>query len=797
MPSPRTLNVVELVKLRRERRDRRARRFSRRLLVWAALALGALSLAAALLSLAAGPLFDYLSRDLPSVERLPILLDSEAGLLLQPTRFTDRNGLPLYNLEAGGQRRFAPAAENPYLAPALVADRDPGFYQHAGYRYSLSPEAQTLAEELALEFLLDGDADAWTDALRMRMLAAQIIERYGRQQILTWSANSRNYGHDTIGIGTASQLYFGKPAEALSLAEVALLVGIIDVPELNPFDAPGSAQLRQAEVLLHMLEQHLISDDQARAALAEALQIQAPPPAAPGSAPEFIALAGVQAEAALGAERLALGGLEIATSLDLTMQEQMEARLGGRQAEAVVLDASNGQILAVTGSATSAEHQPGGLLAPFVYLTAFANGFAPASLAWDVPARILPDLPEYANPSEGFQGPLSLRQALANGDRVATIFLADQLGLRNLWRTVQQAGLEDLAAGEDARLLLEGGVVSTLQAAQAFATLANGGLRVGIASEGGNVEPAAWLEADGNAPQKATLSVADPALVYLVTDVLADASARRNGASLLGSLSQPAALSLAQSPDSAWAVGYSPQLVVALRLPAEDADGIANLWSSLFEAAHRNRPVLSWQAPPGLSTITVCVPSGLLPDEDCPQTRRELFLSGNEPHAVDDLYQRLPLNRLNGKLATVYTPQEFIEERLLLNVPPEARQWALEAGLPIIPDEYDLVLLAGDQDGQAYLESPEAFSTVGGRVSIRGRAGGEDFAYYRLLVGKGAYPRSWIELGPMQLFPVQGGELGVWDTNGLEGLYAIQLQVVKEDGSLETAYSLVRVGEGE
>jgi hypothetical protein len=219
----------------------------------------------------------------------------------------------------------------------------------------------------------------------------------------------------------------------------------------------------------------------------------------------------------------------------------------------------------------------------------------------------------------------------------------------------------------------------------------------------------------------------------------------------------------------------------------------AGLWHAVIKGAHENLSFASWQEPIGISRINVCDPSGLLPTEDCPTTVTEVFLPGNEPVQSDNLYRAYLINSQTGRLATVYTPPEFVEERVYLVVPPKASDWAIEAGLEIPPSTYDVIFNPSTADEFVSILAPDVFSYVSGEVAIGGRAWGEDFSYYRVQVGEGLNPRQWLQIGKDVSEPVEGGSLVTWDTSGLNGLYAIQLLVVSQDQSVSIATIQVTV----
>ena len=190
--------------------------------------------------------------------------------------------------------------------------------------------------------------------------------------------------------------------------------------------------------------------------------------------------------------------------------------------------------------------------------------------------------------------------------------------------------------------------------------------------------------------------------------------------------------------------------------------------------------------------MQVCDPSGLLPTKDCPNIVSDVFLSGNEPAQPDTLFRTYTVNRETGFLATVFTPPELVEDKVFMVVPPEAAGWAKTADIPVAPSSYDAIQ-PPPVDPFVHISLPAIFSEVSGRVQFRGTATGADFDHYRVLVGKGLNPQSWIVVGPDLSTRVEDGLLATWDTSGLSGLYAVELQVVRTDLQIDTAITQLTV----
>ncbi len=841
------------------RRQRRAA--PRRRAAPGRLALGCgllLTLSLALGGLALSLAYAYVSAGLPSPEALPLLLNPRSGFSARPTRLYDSSGehllLSLQNPAAvDAPPLSADPADPDHYAPALITVtlgiEDPGFWRHAGAAPLGAPP--TLAQQLARSLLLSNETPGLRRDLRERLLAAQITARYGRMQVLTWYLNSADYGRLAFGANAAAHVYLGKSARSLTLAEAALLTSIAQSPAINPFDAPALAQERARALLRALQERGLITPQQARAALAQPIQLVRPAAPPPSPAPAFARRALEQAAAVIGWERLQRGGYVIRTTLDYALQAQVQcaaqvylsrlrgerpaapalafdgqpceaarllpasaasARLDSPGLSAVVL--RRGQILAwvdetpaAADSPLEAGRPPGTLLAPLVYLTSFTRGFAPASLVWDIPSG--EDIP---NLDASYEGPLRLRNALANDDLPPAVRLFYQVGAENVWRTAARLGLLSLtdALPPQAQTLWQGGRLNLLEAVQAFDTLANNGVQFGRPAEAA-LRPIFVLEIQdrqGNAlfrQQTQTRPVLTRGLAYLLTDILQDEPARWR---TLGhpnplEIGRPAAAKTGQTLDrhDAWSVGYTPYLsagvwVGDLRAAPQGAarpETAAAFWHAVMQYASRPYPAEGWERPPEISVMPVCDPSGLLPTAECPSVVEEVFLNGTEPTHADTLFRKLSVNRETGRLATVSTPPELVEERVYLMVPPEAAEWARQAGLPTPPETYDALAPQAEASPQTRLSAPQNFAYVGGVVLIRGTAAGEDFSAYRLQVGAGLNPSAWIQVGETRTEPVEDGILGRWDTSGLQGVYAIQLLVTRSGQRIETATIQVTV----
>ncbi|MBI5351867.1 MAG: transglycosylase domain-containing protein [Chloroflexi bacterium] len=836
-------STLPVLRARRERRLTKQRTASNRVRS-VLLSVGmVLSLLLALTIILGAFAYADITHDLPSVEILPRLLNPPAGLLLQPTRIYDRTGLQLLFTfsPTNTPRRYIPINEqNPQHIPqslvnSIIAVQDPQFRFHSGYTvegYNDPNSHPTIAQKLVSELVTYHEAPSARRAIRERILAAQITAEFGRTQILEWYINSAHFGNYAFGAEAASQLYFGKAADQLTLAESAILAATSETPALNPLDAPQQAIQRGQDVIQTLVKLGLVSKKDAETALKKIPKIEASLLTPPGPAPAFVNMVISQLDSQIPRDRIERGGMNIITTLDYELQKQSAcvtevyashmagstesnkncesasllpslppgAAFPESSASALILDPNNGQVLALVGETNQgvetplvSAHQPGSSLDAFVYLTGFTRGLSPASLTWDISNN-----GNVKNFDGIYHGPVRLRVALANDYQTPVETLKIQMGLENVTSIASSFGI-DLNAD-----------VSMLELAGAYGVFGKQGIYFGQ-NVGDEFLPVTVLQVES--ADHATLvdwtlpqakPVLTPALAYIMANVLSDETARLPsfGKSNALEIGRPAGVKVGQTSHGldAWVIGFTPSRVVVTWTGVHESIASesltpkfpAVLWNALMQVASNSSPTDGWSAPQGVSTITVCDPSGMLPTRECPNLVSEVFLNGSEPIQADNLFREYDINRETGLLATVFTPPELIEKQVYMIVPDNARDWALSAGIQIPPTSYDAIQ-APPVNPTATITSPELFADVNGMIKIIGTASGDNFSYYRVQIGKGLNPQEWIQLGSDVTTPIENGILAEWDTKGLSGLYAVQLMVVRADQKVDMAVIQVTV----
>lgn len=789
------LNVTQLIKQRRLRHERQVRSLSQRLSRAAFYTLGILSTALAIMALGAPAALAYVTRDLPSVDILPQLLNSDDGALLTSTQIYDRNGEWIASLAPASfeTRSYVELQDNPLLAVAFSQFLDPLGLDPVG-------NSSEMAERLVRHLLVSQEAEGRLKNLRSELLSAQVLQAFGNEQIMEWVLNSSHFGNRIYGVGNAARYYLGKSVAQANLSDLTLLAIIADTTSIEDL------QQRQQFLLVELLDKGLITEDEAKQALVADVHINAVQYPKVEVHPHFTDLVLEQLYLHFDEESIWRGGFEVTSTLDLNLQNEVAELADGIKNEIVVMDSRSAEILTFLGPANEARPAPGALLSPFVYLNAFANGLAPASLIWDIPSNLVSDLPDYHNADGIFHGPITLRQALANKYLVPAVDLLSEIDAASTWQIAEKAGLSSLAnlsPDDEAALLTQEATLNLLEFTHSISTIANHGQVTGQL-QGEDIAPITILsvrdplgQEHSNPFKNNSRSIISSELTFLLTDVLSDTSIPLGNekSSLFSLLNRPTALHMASANEGdKWIIGYSPQLVIGLRATENSSseDISSQLWVDIFGSGHQGLPIQSWITPATLSSITVCVPSGLLPSEDCPQTRRELFLPGFEPTQVDNFYQRQYINRNNGKLATVFTPLEMIMEKVFVNIPDEAEVWALQNDFSISPTEYDSIPASAELESFEYQVSPAMHTFIRGQLNVEASLSLEEDNSYRILLGEGLYPKAWLEIGRGEI-PDDGKVASSWDVSDLEGTYVFQLQILSSDTAIRDIFRLVMI----
>ncbi len=584
-------------------------------------------------------------------------------------------------------REFVPLDEIPLsLRQAVIAIEDERFYRHHGvdlrgtlravWRNLLAGEIReggsTITQQLARAVFLSQKRVLSRKVAEM-MLALEIERRLTKDEILERYLNQVYFGNGAYGVELASQVYFGKPARQLTLAESALLAGIIRAPSVyNPFQNLPLALERQRLVLRRMAELGYLTADQARAAAGQPLHLAATRNAGLLGirAPYFVSYILPDLLARYGEDAVYSGGLRVYTTLDPRLQaaaekavragldEARRQNLHVSQGALVALDPATGAIRAMIGGydfvssqfnrAWQARRQPGSAFKPFIYATALARGIPPTRIIVDEPVTyeirgtVRPEDRIWTprNYDGTFRGPVTLRYALENSINIPAIKTLAEVGPQAVIDTARRMGitspLEPVLS-----LALGTNEVTPLEMASAYGTLATLGIHadpfgvVKVVDRDGRV-------LEERTPRRQLALSADVA--YVLTDLLKGVILRGTGTA--ANIGRPAAGKTGTTDDyrNAWFIGYTPRLVAAVWVGNDDNTPMrrvvggtvpARIWAAFMRAALADLPPEDWTPPEGVVVATVCGTSGRLATSQCPDPRREVFVRGTEPTEYD------------------------------------------------------------------------------------------------------------------------------------------------------------------
>ena len=800
------------------------------------------------------------------------------------TRLYDRSGeVLLYELTLsdGGRRTAVSLSTIPeYLRDGTIALEDKTFYTNpAGiniegfgravwgvvtgeYAGGGSSITQQLVRNVIMTYEERTDTSPFRKVKEM-VLSYELTRLYpgleGRDKILEMYLNNISYGRQAYGVEAAAQIYFGKHVEELSLAECAMIVPLGNSPALNPIDDYESAKSRQEICLDQMFLQGYITAEEAQAAKAEELTIAQPNYEI--KYPHFSLYVRDQLEELyipglegnkLTTDQIYGGGLTVITTLDVDAQEkaqqvvtdeiaEMKESKNATNAAVVVLDTKTAEVLAMVGSAdyndasisgevnmAISPRSPGSSFKPFTYATAFAQGYTPATVLMDVrtsfddPGEPQPYVPE--NYMKNYNGPVTVRKALAWSLNIPAVAMLDKVGVENVVTTARAMGISTLDEPEhNLSLTLGGYPVRVLDMAYAFSVFANGGVQVGTAVDPESVkegyrtlDPVCILkvaDADGKVlyeytePEKH--SVISPQVAFLINSILSDNQARtffRSHANMELE-DRPAGVKTGTSNDfrDAWTVGYTPQYVTAVWVGNADnsqmhassessPDGsttAAPIWKPIMEYLHEGKAVEDFSRPEGIVTAIVDSESGKLPTEYSTSRIQEIFIEGTVPTEYDDVHKAYRICKVTGKLATEFCPADQVETVVYSIYPAEAADWVRENNIAQPPTE--ICDLHGPYLGgsDVAITSPTLLAPVSGLLSIIGNARVSGMSKYWIEIGQGMSPGQWQMIGPEHGNSVSSSVLETWDTKGYDGLYTLRLSVSGSGGVSQATVPVV------
>lgn len=637
--------------------------------------------------------------------KLPDFQSLDDRLVTESTKIYDRTGkILLYNASDDIRRRLIPAAEiSKDLKNATVAIEDDQFYEHRGIKIgamfralfvnlgagTIKQGGSTITQQLIKNSLLTQDRKI-TRKIKEIFLALKLERVMSKEEILGWYLNEAPYGGYLYGAEEASQSFFNHSANEATLAEAAYLAAMPKAPTYySPYGKHRpELETRKNLVLERMLQLGFINQSEYAAAKNTTVVFQ-PSTATNLKAPHFVMWVLAYLDNKYGRETIRRQGLKVTTTLDWDLQQAAEAAVtayaaaneknfNAKNAGVVALDPKTGQVLAMVGSrdyfdstndgnfnVTLAHRQPGSAFKPFVYATAFNQGYTPETMIFDLPTQF--DTNCESDPSrcytpvnydDRYRGPLSLRQALAQSINIPAIKVLYLAGLNQAIETAQRMGIKSLNDPNryGLTLVLGGGEVSLLELTNAYGGFANDGI---INS------PERILKIENNQNQvleqfAARGQRALPAQsARLISDILSDDEARAPTFvphSLLYFADRAVAVKTGTTNDyrDAWIIGYTPNLAIGAWVGNNDNTPmekkiagliVTPLWRQVFDRALKKLPAEEFLKPEPTSTELPPVYRG--------------FWQGGRSYFID---------KISGKLATNYTPVDLQQEKVVRQV---------------------------------------------------------------------------------------------------------------------------------
>ncbi|MBL7093260.1 PBP1A family penicillin-binding protein [candidate division KSB1 bacterium] len=576
---------------------------------------------------------------------------------------------------------------------ALLAMEDTEFFKHHGLNkkgllraifthlitMKRSGGGSSITQQLAKNMYFSFDR-SWSRKIKDALLACQIEERYSKNEILEAYCNQIDMGSNSYGIEQASQTYFAKHADELTLAEAAFLSNLTRWPtRYNPYRNYDIAKERQRIVLLRMRKSGFISQEEMDQANAEPLNLQRLN-LFWGKASYFLDHIKNLVEKEYSHEVLSYGGLKIYTTLDTRLQNiaqaavrdelaKLDERLGFQeydlasieekkhyiQAALVSMDPRTGKVKAMVGGrdfsvsqfnrSISNNRQAGSSFKPFLFLAAIDQGkYTPASIVVDSAVTFEYDRQKWtpSNFDNSFSGPITIKTALSKSRNVVAAKVIFDITPE---RTVDYAKIMGIKSPLSATPSLALGTsgVSPLEMCSAYCPFANGGIsREPLIIK--YIENSLGNTLDEFSSQ--SNQVVDPQSIYLVLDMLREVVETGSGRSVrsLG-FHRPAAGKTGTTNDArdAWFIAFTPELVTAVWVGFDDNRPIKDknnvelssaiaipIWTQFLENALRGERYRNFPIPEGIIFVYVDPKTGEIVPQDFPGAQQVALKAGTE-----------------------------------------------------------------------------------------------------------------------------------------------------------------------
>jgi len=620
------------------------------------------------------------------------------------------------------QRIDVPLARvSPHLINAILAIEDQRFYDHngidvvrvAGAALSNLREGRraqggsTITQQLARQSLLTTEK-TYRRKFTEIVVAARLEGQFTKDQILEMYLNKVYFGDGLYGVEAASMGYLGKPASAVTVAEAALLAGLVKSPSsYAPTVSLEKATARRNVALRAMLDAKMIDSPTYAKAVKEPVKLDDALRRGEMYGQYFKEEVRRFLVERFGWERVYQGGLKVYTTVDLDMQKEAEAEVARGiaeiekrqrrkdedasnplQAALVALDPHTGEVRAMVGGrdfeksnfnrATQAKRQPGSAFKPFVYAAALEQGFTPGTVLTNLDDPIMTLQGAWVPEDEHSEGSsMTMRAALKTSSNRAAVRMLEDVGIPVTVDYAKRLGVGSVPSVPS--LALGSGEVTLSSMTAAYAAFANGGMVQApmlvrrVETTQGEVLYTAKQE-----PQQAV----SEQTAFLMSNMLADVINAGTGAAARSvGFRLPAAGKTGTTNDyhDAWFVGFTPKLAAGVWVGYDQprtiiGGGYASVlavpvWGRFMAAATAKDRAEWFSTPARITSATICRLSGKLATDSCHESvtdakghvtnestvYTEYFVEGTEPTELCPIHRRLTTNPFKA-LAALISP---------------------------------------------------------------------------------------------------------------------------------------------
>jgi len=620
------------------------------------------------------------------------------------------------------QRIDVPLARvSPHLINAILAIEDQRFYDHngidvvrvAGAALSNLREGRraqggsTITQQLARQSLLTTEK-TYRRKFTEIVVAARLEGQFTKDQILEMYLNKVYFGDGLYGVEAASMGYLGKPASAVTVAEAALLAGLVKSPSsYAPTVSLEKATARRNVALRAMLDAKMIDSPTYAKAVKEPVKLDDALRRGEMYGQYFKEEVRRFLVERFGWERVYQGGLKVYTTVDLDMQKEAEAEVARGiaeiekrqrrkdedasnplQAALVALDPHTGEVRAMVGGrdfeksnfnrATQAKRQPGSAFKPFVYAAALERGFTPGTILTNLDDPIMTLQGAWVPEDEHSEGSsMTMRAALKTSSNRAAVRMLEDVGIPVTVDYAKRLGVGSVPSVPS--LALGSGEVTLSSMTAAYAAFANGGMVQApmlvrrVETTQGEVLYTAKQE-----PQQAV----SEQTAFLMSNMMADVINAGTGAAARSvGFRLPAAGKTGTTNDyhDAWFVGFTPKLAAGVWVGYDQprtiiGGGYASVlavpvWGRFMAAATAKDRAEWFSTPARITSATICRLSGKLATDSCHESvtdakghvtnestvYTEYFVEGTEPTELCPIHRRLTTNPFKA-LAALISP---------------------------------------------------------------------------------------------------------------------------------------------